>query len=59
MNKTRFAVKCFAGAVTMAVLAIGAVSAPAQAADTGWDKVGVSAKGGGPQHMHDTGWDIP
>jgi len=36
MNKTRFAVKCFAGAVATTVLVLGSLAAPAQAKDTGW-----------------------
>ena len=55
MKKTRFAARIIAAAVTSAVLAAGAFSAPAQA-DTGWPQ--KSAKGGGQITTLDTGWPM-
>ncbi len=56
MNKTRFALKAFAGTLTATVLVLGSLSAPAEAAkrDTGWgsssyDRTFTAAK-------RDTGW---
>ena len=56
MNKTRFAVKAFAGTLVATVMVLGSLSAPAQAKpDTGWGPV---APGGGSYTMMkgDTGW---
>ena len=47
MNKTRIALRWFAGTVATTALVVVSLSAPAHAADTGW---GVSAK--------DTGWGV-
>jgi hypothetical protein len=53
MNKTRFAVKAFAGAMATTVLVLGAFAAPAEAKkDTGWD-----VNGGVQTLKKDTGWD--
>lgn len=56
MNKTRFAVKCFAGTLAATVMVLGTLSAPAQAKDTGWGP--VAPKGGGTYAAMkgDTGW---
>jgi hypothetical protein len=59
MNKTRFVAKCIAGTVGATVLAIAALSAPAQAQnDTGWGGVGVAPKTDTTKHyaFRDTGW---
>ena len=53
MNKTRIAARIIAGALASAVLAVGALSAPAQAADTGWGRTGVVSKS---EMLKDTGW---
>jgi len=55
MNKTRCAVKCFAGTLATTVLVLGSLSAPAQAKDTGWGP--VAPDGNGISYvMKDTGW---
>ena len=54
MNKSRFAVKCFVGAVATTVLVLGSLAAPAQAAkDTGW---GAKDTGWGATSAKDTDW---
>ena len=47
MNKTRIALRWFAGTAAATALVFASLSAPAQAADSGW---GVSAK--------DSGWGV-
>lgn len=60
MNKTRFAVKCFAGTLAATVLLIGSFAAPAQAAkDSGWDRVGTAPTSIGAPARMDSGWDRP
>lgn len=57
MNKTRFAVKAFAGTLAATVLVLGSLGAPAQAKDTGWGPI-APRDGGGVAHAMkgDTGW---
>ena len=41
MFKTRTATKWFAGLAVLSALALGAVTAPAQAMDTGWNPTSI------------------
>jgi hypothetical protein len=54
MNKTRIAGRIVAGAVASALLFAGALTAPAQAKDTGWG--GRSVDTGQVTMLKDTGW---
>ncbi len=53
MNKTRFAVKAFAGTIAATVMVLGSLSAPAEARDTGWGKVRDDSPSA---QKKDTGW---
>lgn len=50
MDKTRTVAKWFAGLAVLSTLVIGAVSAPAQANDTGWNPTMMKP-------ANDTGWN--
>lgn len=56
MNKTRIAARIIAGTLASAVLAMGALAAPAQAKDSGWNPT-VSPRDGGAQYLKDSGWN--
>lgn len=49
MKKMRFVTKVAAGALAAAALLVGAVATPAQAQDTGWNKITNTKV--------DTGWN--
>jgi hypothetical protein len=56
MNKTRIAIRWFAGTLVASALVLGSTSVPAQARDTGWGPVGIIATNNGVAPMRDTGW---
>ena len=56
MNKTRIAARIIAGTLASAVLAMGALAAPAQAKDSGWP-VGVGQKDTTTM-LKDSGWPV-
>ena len=56
MNKTRITGRIIAGAVASALLLAGALSAPAQARDTGWGSTSITKTAPQIKEMRDTGW---
>ena len=54
MNKTRIAARIIAGAIASAVLLTGALAAPAQAKDSGWNPTAKDSK---TQMLRDSGWN--
>ena len=56
MNKTRIAGRIVAGAVASALLLAGALSAPAQARDSGWGTTSITKTAPQIKEMRDSGW---
>jgi hypothetical protein len=54
MKKTRIAARIIAGAIASAVLLTGALAAPAQAKDSGWNPTFKDNK---TQVLKDSGWN--